>query len=119
MYGNVVNRIAERGTPVEPVVGDIATSYLWSDRKIHYITEVIKNGKEFFTIDIKRIRKDLDAKISFKTDENGKKLITVIDNNGIVYVEDGIYLEKFSKDRHYLYITKNDLESPNERKDKF
>lgn len=112
----------ERSGPAEPKVGDVATSYWWSDRNVHHIIRVSDNLKHFDTIRISRCAKRDEYEATFETDSNGVKYITIIDTEETdpeyrIAVDRQIYPDYADEygDEFWLYIKKNIEERDIER----
>ena len=46
MYGSFINKLSTDIASPAPQVGDGATEYCWSDRRVYTVIEVSKNGKK-------------------------------------------------------------------------
>jgi hypothetical protein len=112
MHGNIANRIIELKRPNMPVVGDYATSYLYSDRNVHYIVAVEKEGKAFWTKDVKRCFRRPEYDVLFRVDNKGKMRITVKGISGNILVDDKLFLEKQIHPEFWLYVEDNNTYIP-------
>jgi hypothetical protein len=112
MYGSIVNRICENSKPMTPVVGEYATSYLYTDRNVHYIVKVEKDGKIFWTKDVGRCVNRPEFTATFKTDEKGNIRITVTGNDlfnrddlkKTTYVDNKLFLPNQVEEDVWLYL---------------
>lgn len=111
MQGSIVNRIVEKRYPQKPEVGQYATSYLYSDRNVHYIVKVEKDGEIFWTKDVQRCFKRPEFTATFRTDDQGRERITVKGINMFsktndihTYVDDKLYLKDQVDKEFWLYL---------------
>jgi hypothetical protein len=93
---------------LKPVVGEYATSYLYSDRNVHYITKVEKDGKVFWTKRVQRcaIRPEFTA--TFRKDEAQINRITIRLQDCCPYIEDKIFLLNQVEKDFWLYLEEDD-----------